>query len=71
MKFATFITEVEVGKAIKIPREVSEKLRIQNGDRVEISVKKIKSNRLELILSENPLYRLLDISEADKATGEK
>lgn len=60
MKYATFIAEVKSGKEIKIPREVFEKLRIQNGDRIEISIKKIKSNRLELMLSENPLFRLLD-----------
>ncbi len=66
MKYATFIAEVKSGKEIKIPREVFEKLRIQNGDRIEISIKKIKSNRLELMLSENPLFRLLDNSTTNE-----
>lgn len=68
MKYATFIAEVKSGKEIKIPREVFEKLRIQNGDRIEISIKKIKSNRLELMLSENPLFRLLDSSTTNETS---
>lgn len=59
MKYATFVSEVESGNKILIPREVAEKLRIHEGDRVEISVKRFKSSRLDLILSENPLFRLL------------
>lgn len=63
MKYATFVSEVEPGNRILIPREVAEKLRIHEGDRVEISVKRFKSSRLDLILSENPLFRLLDLSK--------
>ncbi|MCB0261182.1 MAG: AbrB/MazE/SpoVT family DNA-binding domain-containing protein [Calditrichaeota bacterium] len=64
MKYATFVSEVESGNKILIPREVAEKLRIHEGDRVEISVKRFKSSRLDLILSENPLFRLLDLSKS-------
>lgn len=64
MKYATFVSEVEAGNRILIPREVAEKLRIHEGDRVEISVKRFKSSRLDLILSENPLFRLLDLPKS-------
>lgn len=64
MKYATFVSEVEAGNKILIPREVTEKLRIHEGDRVEISVKRFKSSRLDLILSENPLFRLLDLPKS-------
>lgn len=64
MKFATFITRVKPDKSIQISQEVCRKLRIEPGDQVEISLKKIKSGKLDLYLSENPLYRLLDLSEA-------
>ncbi len=62
MKYATFVTEVQPEKTVSIPSEVCEKLRIETGDRIEVSIKKIKSKRLDLMLAENPLYRLLDIS---------
>lgn len=64
MKYATFVTEVLAEKTVSIPAEVCEKLRIETGDRIEVSIKKIKSKRLDLMLAENPLYRLLDISGA-------
>lgn len=67
MKYATFVSEVESGNKILIPREVAEKLRIHEGDRVEISVKRFKSSRLDLILSENPLFRLLDLSRSSES----
>jgi len=62
MKYATFVTEVQPQKLVSIPSEVCEKLRIEAGDRLEVSIKKIKSKRIDLMLAENPLYRLLDIS---------
>ncbi len=65
MKYATFVTDVKDEKNLKLPMDVCEKLRIEPGDRVEVTVKKIKSGRLDLILSENPLYRLLDLSRVD------
>ncbi len=65
MKYATFVAEVQPKKSIGLPAEVCEKLRIETGDRLEVSIKKIKSNRLDLMLAENPLYRLLGFSEAN------
>ena len=71
MKYATFITDVKEEKQLRIPLEVCEKLRIEPGDRVEVTVKRIKSGRLDLILSENPLYRLLDLPrQTSESTGE-
>lgn len=66
MKFATYVTEVSSDDKISIPRQVREKLRIEMGDRVEVSLKKIKSKRIDLLLSENPLYRLLDLPGSDR-----
>jgi antitoxin component of MazEF toxin-antitoxin module len=63
MKFATFTTEVSADNSIQIPPDVIEKLLLESGDRVEISVKKIKSKRLDMLLAENPLYKLLRISK--------
>ncbi|RMI12898.1 MAG: hypothetical protein D6681_06280 [Calditrichaeota bacterium] len=69
MKYATFITEVDGEHKLQIPTTVREKLRIEPGDRVEVSLKKIKSRRLDLILAENPLYKLLDLTRSPESSS--
>lgn len=66
MKYATFIAEVIPEQKIQIPKQVSDKIMLEPGDRVEVSVKKIKSKKLEILLSENPLYKLLKLAGYDK-----
>lgn len=63
MKFTTFMTEVREDNTIEIPVEVREKLDVQAGDKLEITLKKVKSRRLEILISENPLYKLIKFSE--------
>ena len=63
MRFATFLTKVGPNYTLQIPREVWDRLRLVPGDKIEVSLKKIKSSRLDLMLSENPLYRLLDVDQ--------
>ena len=65
MKFATFTSAIGNEQNIRIPNEVCEKLFIESGDRIEISVKKIKSRKLDLLLAENPLYKLLKIAKQE------
>lgn len=66
MRFATFVTEVIRERKLEIPKQVSDKLILEPGDRVEVSIKKIKSKRLDILLAENPLHKLLKISKSDK-----
>lgn len=61
MKQSTFVARVTEEKMIEIPVEVREKLYINPGDAVEISIKKIKPRRLEILISQNPLYKLLQL----------
>ena len=63
MKITTFVTEVKSDYKIDIPVEVRERLDIGEGDKVELTLKKIKSRRLEILISENPLYKLIKFSE--------
>lgn len=63
MKFTTFMTEVREDNTIEIPVEIREKLDVQSGDKLEITLKKVKSRRLEILISENPLYKLIKFSE--------
>lgn len=58
MKYTTFITEVQQENNVIIPVEVREKLQIKSGDKIEVTIKKIKSRRLEILISENPLYKI-------------
>ena len=63
-KFSIFVTEVQEGRTIKLPDDVCDKLQIETGDKIEVSVKKIKSGRLDLMLSENPLHQLLKLRKS-------
>jgi len=63
MKTGTFITEVESGTKITVPVEISERINLKAGDKVEILLKKIRSKKLDLNIGKNPLYKLLTISE--------
>ena len=63
MKITTFVTEVKSDYKIDIPVEVRDMLDIGEGDKVELTLKKIKSRRLEILISENPLYKLIKFSE--------
>ncbi len=63
MKYTTFMTEVRGDNSITLPAEVRDNMNLQTGDKVEITVKKIKSRRLEILISENPLYKLFKFAE--------
>ncbi|MEJ2049177.1 MAG: hypothetical protein P8Y60_04905 [Calditrichota bacterium] len=63
MKFTTFMTEVRENNMIEIPVEIREKLDVHTGDKLEITLKKVRSRRLEILISENPLYKLIKFAE--------
>jgi bifunctional DNA-binding transcriptional regulator/antitoxin component of YhaV-PrlF toxin-antitoxin module len=65
MKFATFTSTIVNEQNIRIPNEVREKLLIEPGDKIEITIKKIKSRKLDLLLAENPLYKLLKTTKQE------
>lgn len=65
MKYATFVTEVKPDMSIEIPQELCEKLKLEPGYRVEISLKWIKSSKLDLMLAENPLHKLIKMAQID------
>lgn len=63
MKYTTFNAEVKKDRSIQIPAEIQEKLSLQPGDTVYVNIKKVKTKRLEAIIKENPLYKLIDFAE--------
>ncbi len=63
MKYTTFTTEIQEESKVIIPPEVRERLELKAGDKLEVTLKKIKSRRLEILISENPLYKLIKFAE--------
>ena len=66
MKFGTFTTELKNEYTVDLPREVCDRVKLQPGDRIEISVKRIRSNKIDIFLGSNPLYKLLESGDTDK-----
>ena len=63
MKTGTFIAEVDDKGKIAIPQEITERLRLAEGDKIEIMLKKIRSKRFSVIIQKNPLYKLLELDD--------
>ena len=63
MKTGTFIAEVSDNGKIAIPVEIIERLRLAEGDKIEILLKKIRSKRFSVTIQKNPLYKLLEIPD--------
>ena len=58
---ATFITKLVSIKSLDIPSEVSNSLQLEEGDKIEVYLKKIRSKRLDIKISRNPLTKILDL----------
>lgn len=63
MKFTTFMSEVKPDGIIDIPVEIREKLDLRAGDKLEVTLKKVKSRRLDILISQNPLHKLLTFAK--------
>jgi len=63
MKTGTFIAEMESEGRVLIPQEIRDRLRLAEGDKIEILLKKIRSKRFEVTIQKNPLSQILNLSE--------
>jgi len=61
MTSGSFIIELKDSRNISIPPEVTNHLQLQEGDKVEVVIKKIRSKRLDIKISKNPLVKLLNL----------
>ena len=66
MLSGTFICELGDKNSIEIPSEMIKKLQLQEGDKVEVLVKRIRSKRFDIKISKNPLLKLLTLGEANQ-----
>ena len=64
MKTGTFIAEVESDGKFSIPEEIRDRLKLSEGDKIEILLKKIRSKKSEVTIHKNPLVKILHLSEA-------
>ncbi len=63
MKTGTFIAEVEEEGRLQVPQEIRDRLRLAEGDKIEILLKKIRSKRFEVTIQKNPLSQILNLSD--------
>ncbi len=63
MKTGTFIAEVDSQGKLTIPLEIRDRLKLAEGDKIEIILKKIRSKRFEVMIHKNPLSKILELSE--------
>ncbi|HHE54781.1 MAG TPA: hypothetical protein ENL21_03295 [Caldithrix abyssi] len=63
MLSGTFIAEVKKNNQIEIPAEILSKLDLREGDRLEVSVKRIKTGKLGIRIAKNPLSKLIDLAQ--------
>lgn len=61
----TFVTKLVSRNKIDIPADVRNRLNLEEGDKVEVTIKRIRSRRLEINISENPLIKLLHFSDEE------
>ncbi|NOX90596.1 MAG: hypothetical protein GXO77_16445 [Calditrichaeota bacterium] len=67
MLSGTFIAQLKDKNLVEIPAEIVNRLELKEGDKIEVSVKRIRPGRLEIRISKNPLTRLTDlIQESEK-----
>ena len=63
MKTGLFVAEIETDGKLIIPQEISDRIDLQEGDKVEILLKKIRSRKFDVNIAKNPLYKMLTLSE--------
>ena len=63
MKSGLFVAEIETDGKLIIPQEISDRIDLQEGDKVEILLKKIRSRKFDVNIAKNPLYKMLTLSE--------
>jgi len=66
MLSGAFVCELGEKNKIEIPSEMIKKLQLNEGDKVEVLVKRIRSKRFDIKISKNPLLKLLSIWEVDQ-----
>ncbi|MHB2148603.1 AbrB/MazE/SpoVT family DNA-binding domain-containing protein [Calditrichota bacterium LG25] len=62
MLTGTFIAQLKEKNRIEIPAEILTKLDLKEGDKVEVSLKRIRPGKLGIRIARNPLSKLLELA---------
>ncbi len=62
MPSGTFMIEISTRNQIDIPAEIVNRLKLNEGDKIEILIKKIRSKRMDINITKNPLMKILELS---------
>ncbi len=57
----TFFTNLKSKKTLELPAEIIRGLSLEEGDKIEVHIKKIKTKRMDIKISRNPLSRILEL----------
>ena len=57
----TFFTKLKSNKTLELPVEIIKGLSLEEGDQIEVYIKKIKTRRKDIKISRNPLSKILDL----------
>jgi antitoxin component of MazEF toxin-antitoxin module len=66
MLSGSFVAQLKDKNLIEIPSEIVSRLDLKEGDKIEVSVKRIRMGRLEIRISKNPLTKLLELAEESR-----
>ncbi len=66
MPTGTFIAELKDKNLIEIPAEILNKLDLAEGDRIEVSIKRIRPGKIGIRIAKNPLVKLLQLAGEHK-----
>ncbi|APF18687.1 hypothetical protein [Caldithrix abyssi] len=62
MLTGTFIAQLKEKNRIEIPAEILTKLDLKEGDKIEVSLKRIRPGKLGIRIARNPLSKLLELA---------
>ncbi len=57
----TFFTNLKSKKTLELPAEIIRGLSLEEGDKIEVHIKKIKTKRMDIKISRNPLSKILEL----------
>jgi len=57
----TFFSVLKSKKTIELPSEIVSILGLEEGDKVEVEIKKIKTRRRDIKIGSNPLSKILEL----------
>ncbi len=62
MLTGSFIAQLKKKNCVEIPAEILTKLDLKEGDKIEVSLKRIRTGKFEIRIAKNPLAQLIELA---------